>query len=143
VEKWNKEPVNLERGYEYAAYILNAIIGDGTMYEFNGNVRNFGLIDNLPEGCCVEVPVIASKRGLDPIHVGHLPDHLAVLNNINARCEDLAVEASLTGDPRKVFHAICFDPLTSAVLSLEEIKQMVDEMFAANRDYLPQFKHFS
>jgi alpha-galactosidase len=55
----------------------------------------------------------------------------------------LAVEASLTGDPRKVFHAICFDPLTSAVLSLEEIKQMVDEMFTANRDYLPQFKHFS
>jgi hypothetical protein len=126
---------------EYAASIFNATIGDGTMFEFNGNVRNFGLIDNLPEGCCVEVPILASKRGLDPIHVGPLPDHLAILNNISARCEELAVEAAITGDPRKVFHAICFDPLTSAVLSLAEIKEMVDEMFEKNKDWLPQFKH--
>lgn len=138
-----EEKVDLSRGHEYAAYIFNAIIGDGTMYEFNGNVRNFGLIDNLPEGSCVEVPVIASRRGLNPIHVGPLPDHLAILVNTSARCEELAVEAAVEGDPRKVFHAICFDPLTSAVLSLAEIKQMVDEMFAANRDYLPQFRHTS
>jgi alpha-galactosidase len=144
IEEWlNRDTVNLERGHEYAASIFNATIGDGTMFEFNGNVRNFGLIDNLPEGCCVEVPILASKRGLDPIHVGPLPDHLAILNNISARCEELAVEAAITGDPRKVFHAICFDPLTSAVLSLAEIKEMVDEMFKANKDWLPQFKHKS
>ncbi len=141
VEKWRNEDIKLDRGHEYAAYILNATIGDGTMFEFNGNVRNFGLIDNLPEGCCVEVPVLASKRGLDPIHVGALPDQLAILNNISARCEDLAVEASLTGDPRKVFHAILYDPLTSAMLSMNETQKMVDEMFVANQDYLPQFKH--
>ena len=111
------------------------------MFEFNGNVRNFGLIDNLPEGCCVEVPVLASKRGLDPIHVGPLPDHLALLVNTSARCEDLAVEGALTGDTRKIFHSICFDPLTSSVLSLLEIKSMVDEMLVANREWLPQFKH--
>lgn len=142
INEWLKQDtLELQRGTEYAAYIFNAIIGDGTMFEFNGNVRNFGLIDNLPEGCCVEVPVIASRRGLNPLHVGPLPDHLAVLNNISARCEELAVEAAITGDPRKVFHAICFDPLTSAVLSLAEIKAMVDEMFEANRNYLPQFRH--
>jgi len=140
MEQWlAKDEVNLNRGKEYAAYIFNAILGDGTMFEFNGNVRNFGLIDNLPEGCCVEVPVLASKRGLTPMHVGPLPDHLAILNNINARCEELAVEAALTGDKRKVFHAICMDPLTSAVLSLAEIKDMVDEMFEVNKDWLPQF----
>lgn len=138
-----KEPVNLVRGKEYAAYIFNAIFGDGTMFEFNGNVRNFGLIDNLPEGCCVEVPVLASKRGLDPIRVGPLPAHLAALNYVNATAEELAVEGALTGDPRKIFHAVYLDPLTSAVLSLAEIKEMVDKMFAVNRDYLPQFKHFS
>ncbi|HOA55115.1 MAG TPA: alpha-galactosidase [Clostridiales bacterium] len=143
IDDWlAEETVDLNRGGEYAAYIFNATIGDGTMFEFNGNVRNFGLIDNLPEGCCVEVPVLASKRGLDPIHVGPMPDHLAVLLNTSARCEELAVEGAITGDPRKVFHAVCFDPLTSAVLSLDEIKQMVDEMFEANRDWLPQFKHF-
>lgn len=141
IKQWlAEETVDLTRGHEYAASIFNATIGDGTMFEFNGNVRNFGLIDNLPEGCCVEVPVIASKRGLDPLHVGALPNHLAVLNNTSARCEELAVEGAITGDKRKIFHAICFDPLTSAVLSLEEIKTMVDEMFEANKAWLPQFK---
>ena len=141
IDTWlGQDSVDLARGHEYAAYIFNATIGDGTLYEFNGNVRNFGLIDNLPEGCCVEVPVLASKRGLAPIHVGKLPAQLAILNNISARCEELAVEAAIEGDPRKVFHAICFDPLTSAVLSLAEIKQMVDEMMAQNQPWLPQFK---
>lgn len=141
IEEWlSQDAIDLSRGHEYAAYIFNATIGDGTMYEFNGNVRNFGLIDNLPEGCCVEVPVLASKRGIDPMHVGPLPDHLAILNNVSARCEELTVEASLEGDARKVFHAVCMDPLTSAVLSLAEIKEMVDTMFAKNVDYLPQFR---
>lgn len=144
IEDWlNKDEIDLNRGNEYAASIFNAIFGDGTMFKFNGNVRNFGLIDNLPEGCCVEVPVLASRNGLEPIHVGPLPDQLAILNNISARCEELAVEGALTGDPRKIFHAICYDPLTSAVLSLEEIKTMVDEMFEVNKDWLPQFRHFS
>lgn len=141
IDKWlEKDDINLERGHEYAAYIFNATIGDGSMFEFNGNVRNFGLIDNLPEGCCVEVPVLASKKGLESIHVGPLPDHLAVLVNTSARCEELAVEGAINGDRRKIFHAICFDPLTSSVLSLDEIKKMVDEMFEVNKDYLPQFK---
>jgi alpha-galactosidase len=141
-EKWMKEPVDLSRGHEYAAGIFNAVFGDHQMFEFNGNVRNFGLIDNLPEGCCVEVPVLASQRGLTPMHVGPLPSHLAILNDINARSEELAVEAALTGDPQKVYHAIAFDPLTAAVLSLREIKSMVDEMFEASREWLPQFKYF-
>jgi alpha-galactosidase len=68
---------------------------------------------------------------------------LAILNNVSARCEELAVEAAIEGDPRKVFHAICMDPLTSAVLSLGEIKEMTDAMFAQNKDYLPQFKRLS
>ncbi len=134
-----EETVDLARGEEYASYIFNAVFGDNTMYEFNGNVRNFGLIDNLPEGCCVEVPVIASKQGIRPLHVGPLPDHLAILVNISARCEELAVQGALTGDKELIYQAIYFDPLTSAVLSLAEIRKMVDEMFEANRDWLPQF----
>lgn len=142
IDEWLlKDDIDLSRGHEYAAHIFNATIGDGTLFEFNGNVRNFGLIDNLPTGCCVEVPVLASKKGLDPIHVGALPDQLAILVNTSARCEELAVEGALTGDARKIFHAICFDPLTSSVLSLSEIQNMVDEMFIANKDYLLQFKH--
>ncbi len=135
-----EKPINLNRGAEYAASIFNATFGDGDLFEFNGNVRNFGLIDNLPEGCCVEVPVLASKRGLNPMHVGPLPAQLALLNNISARCEEMVVEANITGNKDLVYQACYFDPLASAVLSLDEIKTMTDEMFEANKDWLPQFK---
>ena len=133
------EEVDLNCSNEYASYIFNAIFGDGTIIKFNGNVRNSGLIENLPYGCCVEVPVYASKAGLEPLYVGALPDHLATMVNISARIEEMVVEAYQTGDKRKVFHAICMDPLTSAVLSLAEIKDMVDEMFEFNKDFLPNF----
>ncbi len=134
------KPVELKRGHEYAAYIFNAVFGDNAMFEFNGNVRNRDYVSNLPQGCCVEVPVLASKRGLDPIGVGALPPQLAVLNNTSARCEELAVEGALKGDAKAIYHAVAFDPLTSAVLSLEEIRAMVNEMFKANAEYLPHFK---
>lgn len=139
IDKWFKEPLNLERGHEYAAYIFNAIFGDNTMFKFNGNVRNFGLIDNLPDGCCVEVPVLASQRGLEPIHVGKMPAQLALLSGTSAQIEELAVEGSLAGDKEMIYQAICYDPLTAAVCSLREIRSMVDEMFEMNKDWLPQF----
>ncbi len=144
IEEWlASDEVDLERGHEYAASIFNATVGDGALFEFNGNVLNAGLIENLPPGCCVEVPVVASRAGFRAVHVGELPAQLAVLNNVSARCEELAVEGALTGDPRKVFHSICFDPLTSAVLSLAEIKEMVDTMFEENREWLPEFTALS
>lgn len=140
IEEWlEKDDIELERGHEYASYIFNAVFGDGEYFQFNGNVRNNGLIDNLPEGCCVEVPVLASKRGIDPMKVGKLPDHLAVINNVSAGGEELAVNGALLGDKRMIYHAVLMDPLTSAVLSMEEIKKMVDEMFEANKDYLGYF----
>ena len=140
IDKWFKEPLDLKRGQEYAASIFNAIFGDGEMFKFNGNVRNFGLIDNLPYGCCVEVPVLASRRGLEAIHVGAMPPQLALLSGTNAQIEEMVVAASAAGDKEMVYQAICYDPLTSAVCSLREIRAMVDEMFAANADYLPQFR---
>ena len=135
-----ERPVDLKRGHEYAASIFNASIGDGAMFEFNGNVRNFGLINNLPPGCCVEVPVVASKRGFDALHVGPLPPQCALLNSISAQCEELAVTGCVEGNRDKIYHAIYYDPLTSAVLSLAEIKSMVDEMFEANKGWLRTFE---
>jgi alpha-galactosidase len=104
-------------------------------------VANDGLIDNLPRGACVEVPVLASFKGLEPIHVGPLPPQCAALVNVTVAVEEMAVEASLRGDPEMVYHAVAYDPLTAAVLSLAEIRKMVREMFKKNRDYLPQFKN--
>ena len=131
--------IDLTRGKEYAASIFNAVFGDNTMFRFNGNVRNFSLIDNLPYGCCVEVPVVASKDKLEAVAVGNLPAHLATLINTTARCEELAVEAALEGNVRKIFWACAFDPLTSSVLSLDEIQTMVTEMLEQNKEYLPWY----
>jgi len=136
------QPISLERGHEYAAYIMNAIRG-GDPFEFNGNVANTGLVTNLPPNACVEVPVWASHKGLNPVYVGALPPQCAALTNLSATIEEMAVEAAITGNPRLVLHACVYDPLSSAVLSLAEIRQMVNQMFAQNQAYLPQFKQFS
>lgn len=140
VEQWFAEgaPFPLERGHEYAAYIINALVG-GDPFKFNGNVANKGLITNLPEDACVEVPVYVDRGGLNSIHVGALPPQCAALNNISVAIEEMAVEAALTGDPELVYYACAYDPLTAAVLSLAEIKKMVREMLKKNRAYLPQF----
>jgi alpha-galactosidase len=131
---------DLERGHEYAAYIINALQG-GEMFKFNGNVPNTGLITNLPEDACVEVPVVVDKAGFHPIYVGALPPECALLTQLSSGIEELAIQASLTGDPTLVYRAICHDPLTASVLSLREIKDLVNELFAQHKDYLPQFKH--
>ncbi len=132
-------PIELERGEEYAAHIINALMG-GEPFTFNGNVPNTGLVTNLPEGACVEVPVWVSLKGFEPVHVGALPPQCAALTSLTAQIEEMAVQGALTGDPRLVFQAICYDPLTSAVLSLAEIRQMVNQMFEKNKDYLGYFK---
>ena len=134
------ETIDLERGEEYASNIFNAVFGDHTPFEFNGNLLNTGLVDNLPYGACVEVPVLASVAGIRPFYVGSLPDHLAAFINTSSRCEELAIDAALEGDPMKVFHAILFDPLTSSVLSMSEIREMTNEMLAQNRDFLGYLK---
>lgn len=136
------EPISLERGSEFAAYIINALLG-GDAFEFNGNVPNTNLITNLPANACVEVPVWASRKGLTPTHVGALPPQCAILTNLSSQVEEMAVDAALTGDPRLIFQAIANDPLSAAVLSLEEIRQMTNQMFDQNRGYLPQFEHFT
>jgi len=136
----DKNALSLEPGKEYAAHIINAVVG-GEIYEFNGNVVNTGLVTNLPPGACVEVPVIASRKGFSPVYVGALPPQCAILTGLSAQTEMMAVEGALTGDARLVYQAIVHDPLTASQLSLSEIKDMVREMFQQNQSLLPQFKY--
>jgi alpha-galactosidase len=131
---------DLQRGHEYAAYIINALQG-GQPFKFNGNVQNTQLITNLPEGACVEVPVLVDRAGFHPMHVGALPPECALLTQLSSGIEEMAIQASLLGDPTMVYRAICHDPLTASVLSLAESRQMTNELFAQHKDYLPQFKH--
>ena len=131
---------DLQRQHEYAAYIINALKG-GEPFKFNGNVQNTQLISNLPEGACVEVPVLVDRAGFHPMYVGALPPECALLTGLSSGIEELAIQGSLTGDPNAIYRAIAHDPLTSAVLSLAEIRDMTNELFAQHKDYLPQFKH--
>ena len=140
VREWfeQDEPMSLERGHEYAASIIDARMG-GELFEFNGNVPNTGLVTNLPEGCCVEAPVLVSRKGFEPVHVGDLPPQCAMLTSLSAQIEMLAVEGALRGDPTMIYQAVAHDPLTAAVLSLQEIRKMVNEMLRKNKDYLGHF----
>jgi alpha-galactosidase len=126
------------RTHEYGSYIMEAIETNRPA-RINGNVPNIGLIDNLPQGCCVEVPCLVDGNGIQPIKVGVLPTQLAALNRTCVNVQELIVEASLAGDREAVYHAVMMDPLTAAVCTLPQIRAMVDEMLEAQAQWLPQF----
>lgn len=120
---------------EFASGIIRAMETDRP-YRFNGNVPNTGLIANLPEGSCVEVPCYVDRMGIHPAHVGYLPSHLAALCQSNVTVQGLAVEGMLNGDRDLIYQAILHDPLTAAVCSPKEIKEITDRLFEANAEYL-------
>jgi alpha-galactosidase len=126
------------RSVEYCSYILEAVT-TGKPFRFMGNVRNDGYITNLPDGCCVEVTTFADDTGLRPTVVGALPLQCAALCQTNINVQTLCAEAALKGDVEHLVHAMALDPLTSAVLTLKEIREMTAEMLEALRPYLPQF----
>ncbi len=138
------DPLSIEstklgpRSAEYCSHIIEAL-ETGEIFRLNGNVRNDGFITNLPSGCCVEVPIYVDRMGLHPTVVGALPPQCAALNMTNVLVQGLTVEASFTGDPELVMQAVALDPLTSAVLTLQETRDMVAEMLAAQQSHLPQF----
>ena len=109
------------------------------VFRFNGNVRNNGLISNLPLDSCVEVPIYVDKLGLHPACIGNLPPQCAALCLSNIISQGLAVKAVLTGNFEYVVQVITIDPLTSTVLTLKEARDMTIEIFQAEKDWLPQF----
>lgn len=134
-EGTGESPIVIERSEEYAADILVAL-ETNTPHRINANVPNTGLITNLPDGCCVEVPCLVDAMGHHPCFVGDLPPQCAALNRTNINVQQLAVQAAVTGDRRLAAQAIMLDPLTASTLTLEQIEQMTEEMFAAEKEYL-------
>jgi alpha-galactosidase len=127
-----------ERSSEYCARIIEAIETDNPI-RINGNVINHNLIENLPQGCCVEVPCLVDGNGVQPVHVDHYPTQLAALNRTNVNVQELIVEAAVTADVDAVYYAAMLDPLTAAVCTLPQIHAMVAEMLEAQAQWLPQF----
>ncbi|HET9224990.1 MAG TPA: alpha-glucosidase/alpha-galactosidase, partial [Roseiflexaceae bacterium] len=127
------------RSHEYGSAIMEAIETNRPA-RINGNVPNRDLIPKLPPGCCVEVPCLVDGNGIQPTRVDDYPAQLAALNRTNVNVQELIVEAALTGQREAVHHAVMLDPLTGAVCTLPQIRAMVDELLAAQEQWLPQFR---
>ncbi len=124
--------------HEYGAYIIHSL-ETGIPRVIYGNVMNYGLIDNLPQGCCVEVPCLVDRNGIQPTRICALPPHLAALIQTNVNVQALTVEAALTRKREHIYHAAMLDPHTAAELDLEQIWQLVDDLIAAHGDWLPAY----
>jgi alpha-galactosidase len=133
------EDLNLKRTEEYASEIIHSV-KTGAPLRINGNVLNHGLIPNLPDGCCVEVPCLVDDNGLQPICFGNLPPQCAALCRTNINVQELTVRASLDGKRDHVYHAAMLDPHTASVLDLDQIVAMCDDLFEAHGDMIPGMK---
>jgi alpha-galactosidase len=129
----------VDRSGEYGSIIIHSI-ETGEPAVIYGNVKNTGLVTNLPEGCCVEVPCLVDKEGIHPCYVGNMPPQIAALNLNNVGMQELIVRGVAEKDTTKIFHSILLDPLTAAMLTIEETKNMVNEMFKAETKYVKGYK---
>jgi alpha-galactosidase len=122
--------------FEYAATIIRSI-ETGKPRVIYGNVANDGLIDDLPDGCTVEVPCLVDGNGVQPTRIGALPPQIAALIRTNVNVQELTVEAALTGRVDHIYHAAMLDPHTAAELDLDQITELVDALLAAHGDWIP------
>lgn len=132
--------IEIKESHEYASTIINAI-WTNTPSVIYGNVRNNGIIDNLPHGCCVEVACLVDSNGIQPTKVGEIPSHLAALMQTNINVQTLLTEAILTENKTRVYHAAMLDPHTSSVLSIDEIYNLIDDLIKEHGDWLPSWVH--
>lgn len=129
------QKIDYTRSHEYGSYIISALEG-GTPFTFYGNVRNKGLIENLPGGSTVEVPCVADANGIYHSEMGRIPPQLAAVMTPHIAVHELAVTAVARKDRKMLRQAIAADPLAGAILTLDQIKEMTDKLLAANAAYL-------
>jgi alpha-galactosidase len=125
------EALTLRPSEEYGARVIHAMT-TGEPALIYGNVCNTRLIENLPDDCCVEVPVVVDRNGLRPCHVGRLPPELAAHCAPHVFVQELTVRAALDGDVARVYRAAMLDRHAASTLSIAEIRAMVDELLAAH-----------
>ena len=139
IERWAKQRDEIvndrnlshSRSHEYGSYIMEAVV-TGNPIRIHGNILNRGLISNLPDDACVEVPCLVDRNGVQGVAVGALPPQCAALNMTNINVQELTIQAVLTGDREYAYQAAYLDPHTSGELSLDRIRALVDELLAAH-----------
>lgn len=137
--KMENEPLTHTRTKEFASYILEAMT-TGTPFEIAANVLNHGYIENLPQGCCVEVPCVVDAAGITPRRMGRLPEQCAALNRTNINVQELTIEAALTHKREHIYHAAMLDPHTAAELSIPDIIALCDEMIESNAGWIGEYR---
>jgi alpha-galactosidase len=147
IEDWKKRSKELidnpeldhTRGHEYGSYIMEAM-ETGNPTRVHGNVMNTGLIPNLPDKACVEVPCLVDRNGVQGCYVGELPEVCAAVNRTNVNPQILTVEAALTGKKDYIYQAAMLDPHTAAELTLDEIVNLCDDLMEAHEGWMPEYK---
>jgi alpha-galactosidase len=130
-------PFEVRRSVEFGSLIVHSL-ETGVPRVVYGNVANDHLIENLPAGCCVEVPCVVDKNGVQPVRIGRIPSHLAALMQTNINVQALTVEAILQQNPDRIYQAAMLDPHTAAELDLEQIWALVDDLLAAHGEWIPE-----
>ena len=122
--------------HEQVIEIIESIRSDAGR-EFNANLPNTGQIPNLPDDIVVECPAIANSKGLQARQTRPLSSGIAGTLGSRFQCVEITVEAALEGDRDKFVQALMID---GAVKSIATAHRMADELLAAQKEYLPQFK---
>ncbi len=130
-----RRPISLNRSSEFAARIIHSL-ETGNVRTFYGNVRNAGLIDNLPDQAVVEVPCVVSTNGIFPCQMGPIPIQLAAAMSPHIFLQELATKGVENKDRVLLRQALQADPLTGAILTLAQTEDMLSELLAANKNYL-------
>lgn len=130
------EGFEIEPTSELASEIIRAI-ATGVPRVLYVNVKNGGLIEDLPPDCCVEVPCVVDRAGVHPTRIGTLPPQLAALNRTFLNVVELTVRAALEQSRDHVYHAAMLDPNAAATLTLDQIHDLCDELIEAHGELMP------
>ncbi len=147
IEKWKtlreelttKDVLEHKRSGEYASCIMEAM-ETNKPYKIGGNVLNTGLITNLPQNACVEVPCLVDKSGVTPTFVGALPEQCAALNRSNINVQLLTIEAAVTHKKDYIYQAALMDPHTSSELDIDDTVALCDALIEAHGDWLEKYE---
>ncbi len=146
IERWKNtadeyrkaDRIEVEQSREYASSIMNSV-WTGEPSVIYGNVKNNGLITNLPQNAAVEVPCLIDNNGIQPTRIGNLPVQLAALIRTNINVQELTVAALMEENREHIYHAAMMDPHTAAELDLDQIWRMVDALLARHDEWLPEW----
>ncbi|TXL61092.1 alpha-glucosidase/alpha-galactosidase [Cerasibacillus terrae] len=147
IENWNSMRQDLvenkelthKRTHEYGSYIIEAM-ETNKVFKIGGNVLNTGgIISNLPEKSCIEVPCLVDGSGVTPTYVGDLPEQLAALNRTNINTQLLTIEAAMSRKKEHIYQAALLDPHTSSELSMDDIVSLCDDLIESHGSFLPDY----